>query len=236
MCMRIFFVTMICVCSLLGADNPKQKLQTLLDSKQIPAKVLSTQEVGHNLLAVVLEHNQNGEQIMLFSSSDGEVLFNVGELMWSEDNAFLTKFDRIQTEFTNAQKAKVDTKAIKLFDTYKDQVITFKAKKPTQKTIYIISDPMCPYCLKEFEKLSSRLESSNVAMLVVGFLGENSIKKASEIFDKKTNDESKNLALLTTIYNREYKPKDLQNQKVLEISKAVAQAGVHSVPYIIESK
>lgn len=215
--------------------SPQEKIQSLLDSKKIPAKVLSVQDLGHNLSAVVLEHTQNGEQIMLFSSSDGAVLFNVGELVWSEDNAFVSKFERTSTEFEKAQRAKVDSKALKLFESYQDQVFSFTAKKPTTSTLYIISDPMCPYCLKELEKLSSRLESHNVKMLVVGFLSEDSLKKASEILAQKSGDEGKNLALLKKIYDKNYKPKDSQNQQVLEISKAVAQSGVHSVPYIIES-
>ncbi|WP_395002232.1 hypothetical protein [uncultured Helicobacter sp.] len=234
--MRAFITLVAAICVALGAQNPQERIQSLLDSKKIPAKVVSTQDLGHNLRAVVVEHTQNGERIMLFSSSDGAVLFNVGELMWSEDNAFLGKLERISTEFEKAQKARVDSAALELFNTHKDAVMSFKAKKPTTNTLYIISDPMCPYCLKELENLPSRLESSNVKMLVVGFLGEDSLKKASEILSQKSSDERKNLALLQKIYDKNYKPKDTKNPKVLEISQAVAQAGVHSVPYLIESK
>ena len=234
--MRTLTILIVAICVMWGAQSPQETIQSLLDSKKIPAKVISTQDLGHNLRAVILEHTQNSEQILLFSSSDGAVLFNIGEFMWSGDNAFLSKLERTRAEFEKTQKARVDSKALKFFESHKDQVISFKAKKSTTNTLYIISDPMCPYCLKELENLPKRLESSNVKMLVVGFLSEDSLKKASEILSQKSNDESKNLALLKKIYDKNYKPKDSQNPKVLEISKAVAQAGVHSVPYLIESK
>lgn len=231
--------TIIALLSLLhlsfGADNAQSTIQAILDDKKIPAKVVQTQDLGHNLRAIIVEHTQNGDRIMLFSTQDGSVLFDIGEIMWSNDNAFLTKLIQSKSQFEQEQKAKIDSKALKLFETYQAQTITFKAKKPTSNTLYIISDPMCPYCLKELEKLSSRLESHNVKMLVVGFLSEDSLKKASEILAQKSGDEGKNLALLKKIYDKNYKPKDSQNQQVLEISKAVAQSGVHSVPYIIES-
>lgn len=233
--MRYTIVALLCLLHMgFGADI-QSSIQAILDNKKIPAKVVQTQELGHNLYAVILEHTQNKERVMLFSTSDGAVLFNASEIMWSEDNAFLSKLERTNAEFEKAQKTRVDSQALKLFELHKDQVISFKAKKPTTRTLYIISDPMCPYCLKELDNLPTRLESSNVKMLVVGFLSEDSLKKASEILSQKSSDEGKNLALLKKVYDRAHKAGASENPKVLEISKAVAQAGVHSVPYLIES-
>ncbi|WP_304648197.1 thioredoxin fold domain-containing protein, partial [uncultured Helicobacter sp.] len=132
------------------------------------------------------------------------------------------------------EKAKINTKLKELFNDKNAQVFSFKAKKQSSKTIYIVSDPNCPYCQQEFANLSRRLEEANVKMLLVGFLGEDSMLKVANALKNKSGNQAKDIAMLSALYGAKVKGKAMDTKEAMALTQAVANVGVRSVPYIIE--
>lgn len=212
-----------------------QKVQKIIDEKNLPFKVIEIADVGHSLDLVVLE-SQNGTQDVLLSTSDNEVLMLLDGIAYA-DKETIDKIVSKQENATKVSKQIVDSTLKEVLQSHKDRVIHFSAKSPTDKQLIIISDPSCMYCAKELSELDERLEQYNVDMYIVGLLGLDSIKRASYIMEHKSDDEAKNKALLQNAYDKNFnvgEGKESLVKGVTEFTEILANSGVRSVPHIIE--
>lgn len=217
-------------------STQRAKIQSILQKHGINFEVLEVHNLTHGLSFVVVG-DKEGHKNSLFSTNDGEVIFHT-QAVFSLDRAFDTKLETLHQELYEEQRKRVDSQVLEIFKNYTDAVISFKAKTASKKTFYIVSDPNCPYCHKELERLPILLEDANVKMLVVGFLGENSLQKASVILEKRGADEKANLVLLQQLYTKDKKQnlsyQKKQLEKALQITRALSDSGINGVPYIIE--
>ncbi|RDU57226.1 hypothetical protein CQA49_00775 [Helicobacter sp. MIT 00-7814] len=248
--MKILTICAFCVSLAFGENGIIQALQSQFQessaqSKRIEGifkerggkvKVLKVQNLGNGLDFVIVQVEELGNTLPLLATSNGAVIMPVNEV-WSDDKEFSQKLEKVRSQFEKEKKEATESKILEIFSKYKDAVITFKAKPHVKnpKTIYIISDANCPYCHAELEHLDERLESGNVKMMVVGFLGANSVYKAAKILEEKSNDEAKNRALLKKYYNKDknLNPSSKTNQ-VAQYTDEIIASGVLGVPYIIE--
>lgn len=217
-------------------EEKTQKVQKMLDEKNLPFKVLEITDMGHSLDLITVKAD-NGTQEMLFSTSDGEVFMLVDSIIYSTDKELLSNIESKRENLAKASKEILDSALKEVLQGYKERAIHFSAKSPTNKRLIIISDPTCVYCAKELQELDKRLEQYNVEMYLVAFIGPDAANRASYIMENKSDDEVKNKTLLQNAYNKDFDVgggRDSLAKEVVDFSGVLVDSGVRGVPYIIE--
>ncbi|TLD96591.1 hypothetical protein LS71_005905 [Helicobacter jaachi] len=227
--MRSVVLLLALLCALCASDV--QELQKTLKANDIIGKVISSTSLGNGLDMVVIE--AQNQEVPFFATSDGKVIFQPQVLFFQDKNTE-SKAQGFYAKVQEKQKAKTDIKLLEVFKSQSGKVFHFKAKKPSSKTLYIVADANCPYCREEFKKLEAHLEKANVEMVLVGFLGEDSMLKAANALKNKSGNQAKDIAMLSQLYQADIKGKPMDTQGAATLTQAVANTGVHSVPYIIE--
>lgn len=214
-------------------SSDPQSLKKTLEVNEIKGEVVSTEKLGSGLDMMVVRIDQ--EEIPFLATSDGKIIFQPSpQAFITQDKETEEKLKTFYEKLQEKEQARIDN-ALKEMLT-KDQNISFKfsAKKETDKTIYIVSDPNCIYCRGEFAKLDERLQEANVEMVLVGFLNEDSIQRVANALKDKSKVEAENRALLEKIYSDGYKPKQVDVTPAFELSTKIMNLGVDRVPYIVE--
>lgn len=220
-----------CVWSLGYTAASVDSVQKTLDSNNISGKVVSSTDLDSGLSMIIL--NINDQQVPFLASNDGKVLFQPDSLLIQDKNVE-ARLQSFYKDLYEKQKVKINAKLKDVFKKQDKYVFHFKATKPSNKTIYIVSDPNCPYCQKEFQNISKRLENTNVEMIVVGFLGEDSMLKAAHALKEKSGNQSKDMVILKKLYTPHSKVQNIDTKEASALTQTIAAVGVHSVPYIIE--
>lgn len=180
-------------------------------------------------------------QVPLFVSSDGKAIIGVSNVFFADKSEDMSA---VSTLIKQTMPDGPDEATVKAFfkKIAKDEYIILNATaKNTKKITYIISDPNCPSCQKELANIEKRLADSDVYMLIVGFVGQDSPLKASMLRERllDVKDQKQKLSILKEVYTPGYKvPKEYANTDVkdtMKINQKVVEAGINSVPFIYES-
>lgn len=222
---------LISMCHLAYAQANKDSLEQTLRANNIEGKIISNSDLGSGLSMVVIEIGT--QHVPFLVTNDGKMMFQPDTSLFQDKNTE-SHIQGFYKDLYEKEKAKINTKLKELFNDKNAQVFSFKAKKQSSKTIYIVSDPNCPYCQQEFANLSRRLEEANVKMLLVGFLGEDSMLKVANALKNKSGNQAKDIAMLSALYGAKVKGKAMDTKEAMALTQAVANVGVRSVPYIIE--
>lgn len=183
---KIILIFMI-VFSLLQAQEQglKEKIeQTILDKTNTRSKVIQVKPLNiKNLYIASIE--VGGNQIPLFVSDDGETIFGVPEIFFSANNKIL---EETRQAVADTQNHNTRGKQQRIVDMFKDKksltVNLLSTGKKTNKVTYIVSDPNCPYCKDEMQRIDEVLSNSNVLLIFVGIIGgTNSMSKSSYIIE-----------------------------------------------------
>lgn len=226
----IFLLCYFALCNVAYAQADRASLERTLEANNVQGKIISNSDLGSGLSMVVIEISN--QHVPFLATNDGKMLFQPDVSIFQDKNT-QTYIQGFYKEFYAKEKVNIDTRLQDIFKVRSEQVFSFKSKKNTKKTIYIVSDPNCPYCQKEFANLSKRLEEANVKLLLVGFLGEDSMFKVAHALKNKTGNQAKDMAMLGGLYAPKTKAKPIDTKMAKILTQAIADAGVRSVPYII---
>ncbi|BDB64402.1 hypothetical protein LS74_008765 [Helicobacter magdeburgensis] len=226
-----FALSVLCALSVAYGAADKAELQKTLQANSVQGNIISSSDLGSGLSMVVID--VNNQQVPFLATNDGKFIFQPDVLL-IQDKAVQTKIKGFYKDVYEKEKAKINIKLQEVFKKQSANVFHFKSQKNGAKTIYIVSDANCPYCQKEFANLNKRLEDANVELLVVGFLGEDSMLKAANALKNKSGNQAKDIAMLAKLYEPKSKATSMDTKLAQELTQAVADTGVRSVPYIIE--
>lgn len=234
--MNKILIFAIVAISVMFAGNPKLE-KMLLERTGENIKVIKEvpmQELK-NMKLVVLE---TAQQQMVFLANDSN------DTIIALDSTFLTGNQKtLQTITKEIQEAQIASakstgdKIIKAIKANKYPIISLKSPANTKKTLYIISDPNCPYCKDELDRIEQRLQTHNVKMIPVGILHETSMSKAEDIYKasaKLTTNEQK-ISALRKVYAPNYTSNTTPTQTTIAITNLIRQSGINSVPYKFET-
>ncbi|RDU53351.1 hypothetical protein CQA49_06805 [Helicobacter sp. MIT 00-7814] len=235
---KIGLILLAGLCSFVFADKVSQaKLEKLLVAKtgqnikvvkETPIKEME----GLNL--VTLE--SGGQQMLFFADKKGETLIGTDSTLLTGNDKFLLALQKELQDVQMFNNKSVSDKVIYGLKENKYPVISLKSKKKTNKTLYIVSDPNCPYCKDELAQINQRLEDYNVKMIVVGILHPTSLSKATDIYNElnklKSNEEK--IAALSRIYAPSYNSYTEPSQQANGITQLIRESGITSVPYKFE--
>lgn len=150
----------------------------------------------------------------------------------------------------NRQKKEIlgNKKLITLLNSkFKDIVITVKGDNPKGKTIYLITDPMCPFC-QQYEKneLKNSLKRAKEVKIVPIFLHirghESSPMRSSWLLEQAKKDKNSDvLALLHKASDRNFKgyksvDKKFAKKMIAKMSKILSSGYINGTPTIFDEE
>lgn len=236
----LYFVT--CLALFSGVGNASKLTDMVLrvtGQKVSVIKEFSIKQDSNIKFVVLKDENTAQRVIVITNKAESFVQTFIPQAFITENkedsNILLSEASSVQNYNAN-YKTQDEVKKIISTKVPKDYIITINGKNP-KKTYYIVSDPLCPHCQNELKNIDKRLQNGNVKMIVVGMMGEQSRKKASEIYReiKKTKSDSEKIALLNKIYNQSYKSNSSEEKVVQDVTSALIGKGkVEGTPYIIE--
>ncbi|AFI04613.1 thiol:disulfide interchange protein DsbC [Helicobacter cetorum] len=241
-------------------SNPQEKLmQSNLKKvvekqtgKKINVLELKTLKSTSEFKIAVVEDPDTKYHIPLLVSKDGNLVVGLSNLFFSSKDSDVQMVNELNQKIQSFNVAQQNSgKLNAIFEEIpSDYVIEFPSSdvKNRDKILYIVSDPMCPHCQKELTKLREHLKENTIRMVIVGWLGANSAKKAAIIQEEMTqarargaNIEDK-ISIIEKVYSTQY---DINAQKepagmrtkVETITKKIFDSGVIKyVPFLYEYK
>ncbi|PAF53798.1 hypothetical protein BKH42_03460 [Helicobacter sp. 13S00482-2] len=227
----------------LGANSLSKKIEeTIFEKTNTQVKVIKVKPIDIKKLNLsIIEINNN--QLALFSSDDGKTIFGMPEIFVTSDQKVLDATQETIRETQAYNSRGKQERLLEAFKKYPSNIVYLSSGVATNKTTYIVTDPNCPYCKDEMQRIDDILQNSNVALIFVGIIGhQNSEIKSADILQytqdvlkNKKNQKNKEEEILNHIkkvyFDSSYKPvvKDVSQAK--ENSKMVIDAGINAVPY-----
>ncbi len=241
---KIFFLSIL-LFSVAQANLQENLIKLIKQKTKQDVKVLEVYDLqsDKNLKIVILEDMLSKSQVPIITNKDGNLLFALTNIFFSNHHADLKQVEQIIQKIQTQNNQQANSASLnKLFESIPDDYLIKleSTTKNNKKRTYIVSDPMCPHCQDELRQIQNRLKDSNVYMVLVAYLGQQSLDKAAVILEKiKTlKDTKQKIDLLQQVYATTYKatdpnPKELQ--KVENITKKIADSNlIKGVPFVYE--
>lgn len=230
--------------NILNAASFEQNLTNLIEKQtQTPITIVNQSDLksSKDLKFVVIEITSNAQRIPLFVTKNGDMVIGLSNIFFTgsktDEELISKKIAEIETHNENSQSIAAGALIKQLKDS---QYIALKSSAKNAPTTFIIADPNCGYCKEEFRNIDERLKTQNVNMVMVGILGEDSLKKAASVMSKvKSSDKEKTkLNALKEVFSNTFKaPKSIDTTAIKETSDFLFKSGViRGVPYIYEVK
>lgn len=241
--MRIILFSLIFF-GLANAASFDEKIADLIQQQTGTAiKIISRSDLksSKDLKLVIIELKPNKQRIPIFVTKNADTIIGMSNIFFTSNDSDENIIDDKIKELESYNKNIQSIAAGELIKQLKpEQFIALKSKAKDAKTVFIIADPNCGYCKEEFRNIDERLKTQNVNMVIVGILGEDSIKKAAWVVNKiKSSDSEKTkLNALKEVFSTTFKaPKNIDTAKVKETTDFLFKSGaIRGVPYIYEVK
>lgn len=178
------------------------------------------------------------------------VVINISNGKLSEDEIMFTKGDLLIPDIIDLKNKKAYKAEMKEKITAKNIATQFNkedkkniialgndAKKPTY---VMFSDPECPYCRMELEKIETTLKEANIQVVLTPVHDKSALQKSFLVYKDaaKAKTDSEKIKILRKYFAEDYKVADNavsedEVKKMDELRTKYLAAGVRSVPYII---
>ena len=239
----IFSLVFLAV-SALSAASFEQNLTNLIEKETATkVKIISKSDLksSKDLKFVIIELEGNMQRIPLFATKNGDMIIGLSNIFFTSakaDEELVAKNSAELQEYNSSAQNRAAAELIKQLKP--QQYIALKSSAKNAPTTFIVADPNCGYCKEEFRKIDERLKTQNVNMVMVGILGEDSLKKAASVMSKvkSSDNEKKKLNALKEVFSNSFKaPKSIDTTAIKETSEFLFRGGaIQGVPYIYEVK
>jgi thiol:disulfide interchange protein DsbC len=242
--LRISLLATCLASTLWATDSANNTLVESLSTitKGAPVRVVERIPIeGFDAMDLVLvEDVRRGELFPVYSSKDGKYfigfspLYNFGE---KGNSVVDLKIKTLSAKNAAAKKGKAKEVLLSLSP---DSFIELKSIAPDAKTMIVATDPECPYCAKELERIEQRLLTHNIRLVFTPVKGKNAIIKSALImrdFKTATTTEEQIAVLRKYFGGYELTEQDraIDSSFVEENSRKVFSSGaVQGVPFMVE--
>lgn len=216
-------------------DEVKSLLEAEMD---MSVNIISVRELNKDFKVVLVKIGKSNEIVPLLATKNGREVI-VAQALLSKDAKTTESYLKIINEVMTQNKESGAAEAGKLIKQLKsEQYIALKSEAKNAKTMFIVSDPNCGYCKNEFRQIDEKLKTHNINMVMVGILGEDSLKKSAYAFSKLNAKSSQGdkMNVLKEIFSANFKaPKNIDTSKIKATNELLFSTGaIRGVPYIYE--
>lgn len=223
-----------------NALKPTFKDDKITIIKKIPYKSIQ----GLNF--VTFKSEKSKDEIAMLASDDGKSVFSYPKfaIYGNDDDAKMIEENIKNLEFTKL--ARQQKEALKILKTIpEDRFLNINSfYKDNPKTIYMITDPECPYCREEMAKIVKWLRNAHLKIIFAPVHGESAYTKAAIILreGKKlgANKQDEIIKIIKKYYAEDAKvdknqASDKERDAILNDAKTIFSKGVvEGVPFKIE--
>ncbi len=123
----------------------------------------------------------------------------------------------------------------------KKNIITL-GNDPKKETIVVFTDPECPYCRQELNKIEERLKVNNVKFIFTPVHERSSLEKSVIIYNEtaKAKSDAEKITIVRKYYdeNVKYTEKisDADVKRIEDLKLKYFGAGIKGVPFIVREK
>lgn len=227
------------LCAILNSSELQVNLQNLFPTYEIMFVDKLNSMPNSNL--VVLSEKDGTQKDILLSDNSGKNFFYIKNAYFKDKKDRELYAKRVKF-IENAAKKEVFEilKAIS-----NDRFVSINSfYKNNKKTIYMITDPECPDCKHEIDRLTKYLRNANLKMIFAPVHGKSAFTKAAIMLEKSKAIDPSNQYEFIELINKYYDPKvaitddmatDEQRKKIYDDTKKIFSKGlVKGVPFMIE--
>lgn len=239
---KMFFCFLLTSVFCFGASFEDTLKSTIKAHTKQNIKIIKTQDLKSSPDVKFVIIAVGDMQVPIFASKDGKVIIGVSNVFFAQNSEDMGTLGSALKQIENDSKPDKATLERFFKQIPKDEYIVLNSPKNVKKITYIVSDPNCPSCQRELQNIEKHLETSNVYMLIVGFIGQDSPTKASMLRERllDVKDNKQIISVLREVYTPQSKiPAKYQNidiKDTMKINQKVMNVGINSVPFIYESK
>lgn len=210
-------------------------------------KILQVQKI-HSLndINLVKLSIDNKVQNLFLVNSDGSSFTTFPAMIQLSDENDEKNVIAMVQNLQDEQNKIAQQEVLKILKTIDDsRFLTIQSfYKDNKKTIYIISDPECPYCRKDMDKIVKWLRNAHVKILFAPVHGKSAYTKSALMLQESKKFKPSNQDELIKILQKYYDEKkvvkdsdvtDKQRDEILQNSKLVFSKGIiKGVPFHVE--
>ncbi len=217
--------------SLFGATD-KEIIQHF--KKQIPVpnisiKVVSRKSVSDTIdyVTIFITDGKNSQGISVFT--EGDYIF--------PDVIDIKKGISLKEQL---QREQINKKISNIYINENEKNIISLGNDPKKETIVIFSDPECPFCKKELNKIEDTLKKYNIKMIFTPVHDKSSLEKSYLIYKyaKNEKDDKKKIKIIKKYFNQEVDEKvsDKDIKSIENLRQKYFDAGINGTPYKVLEK
>lgn len=212
--------------------HAKQKFPQVDDSIETPEMLSYLKDNGGEIHARfrVNEHlngfaiSINNDRLIVYATADGQYVFN-GSLLDKKADDVTQKLAKKFLPKTNAYTQLERVENSKYLVTHKEK---------SEKTLYVIHDPNCPYCKHAHQTIMANPHAPvSVRWIPVGALGKDSAEKAAVLLAKQSMSMQDDFDMGYGIGEKEKPLINDKMQDVIENTRLMKYLGITGTPAII---
>lgn len=221
-------------------DNLKNLIQ---DKMKISVSIVDSAPVKgiKGLRIVTFEDTAKKQRFPMLTDIQGKTVISfqgfVSENKETE-SSLSDAFAKIQQYNEKGKNEQLD----KLFASIPEKnMITLNNGK--KRTLYVVSDPECPYCRKELGEIEKRLEEANLKIIIAPVHGKSSYIKGEMIYQvaQKAKSNKEIIAAMKKYFDKGYKlsakEEKVEPKIIQENTQIIFSTGlIRGVPFVHESK
>ncbi len=229
---KLILAGSILATSLFGATNAQ--IETYFKSKipvpTVKVKVTSRMEIkeikGMDYVSIVLSDGKRNQKISVFTQ--GNLIFP--DVISVNGGSIKDKLD----------KEKLVQEISKIYKVEKPENILVLGNDPEKETLVVFTDPECPFCGKEVEKIEETLKVKNLKLIFTPVHDKSALEKS--VLIKKQTDAAKTIEEKIKIVKKYFngtvdeKVTDEEVAKIDNNRKKYFAAGLKGVPFDIAEK
>lgn len=241
---KIILALVAVVAIQLNAASFEENIVNLIKSEaKTDVKIISSNDLKGNkdLKFVVIEIVSNSQRIPIFATKDGKMIIGLSNILFTSNKDDEKLISDTNKELMEYNETSQQVAAEKLINQLKpDQYITLKSSAKNPTITFIVADPNCGYCKEEFRNIDNRLKTSDVNIVLVGILGQDSLNKAAYAMNtiKSSMSEKEKLNALKEVFSNNFKaPQNVDTSAVRATTDFLFKSGViRGTPFIYEKK
>ena len=200
-------------------------------------------------LSITVESRQSvdgiaGMDFVTLILSDGKIskkysIFTKDELVFPEDVINIKQGVSIREMMEMAQLQKNLSLLYKVEDKKNIVVIGNDSKK---ETLVVFTDPECPYCRQELEKIEERLKVNNIKLIFTPVHDRSSLEKSVLIYNEtaKAKTDAEKIKITRKYYDEnvkyDQKISDAEVKRIEDLKLKYFGAGIKGVPFMVREK
>jgi thiol:disulfide interchange protein DsbC len=204
---------------------------------QIPVPTIQIEVTSR----VNIDNVEGGLEYVTLNISDGQRAQELS--VFTKDNLIFPDVININDGGSIKEKLDRDKLIKNLSKIYKEEDpknILMVGNDSKKETLVVFTDPECPFCNKEVQKIEQRLETYNLKLIFTPVHDRSSLEKSVLILKQASNlkDTKEQVKIIQKYFNGDVDAKvsDEEVQNIQNLISKYFSAGIKGVPFIVNEK